>query len=72
MQKSGVVVIQLNNQANIHYLVGSPNFESKVWKPFDEILCDFLSELSSLIRKDERTRLYPDLATFCFWARKGN
>ena len=65
-------MIQLSNSSQINYLVGSPQIHCKVWTPFAPILCDFLSELTKEIKNDPEARNFPDLLTFCFWARKGN
>lgn len=40
--------------------------------PFDDKIMAFLHELSKLILKDNETKLFPDVATFAFFCRKGN
>jgi hypothetical protein len=41
-------------------------------KPFDELVCDFLSSLSSELMSDSLAKLYPDIISFAFWSRKSN
>ena len=40
--------------------------------PFDGRVTEFLSELSSALLKDPRTRAYPDVTTFAFFCRRAN
>ena len=44
----------------------------KARKPFDKKTCEFLSELSINIKKNLKSKNYPDLITFAFYCRKGN
>lgn len=39
---------------------------------FDEDICEFLNDLSTAIRKDKESRMYPDIVTFGFFLRKAN
>ena len=39
---------------------------------FSSINCSWLSDLSSFLLKDPRTKKYPDVATFAFYCRKAN
>lgn len=41
-------------------------------KPFDEVVCGFLGEVSSVLMKDPASRQYPDIVTFGFFCRKAN
>lgn len=41
-------------------------------KIFDENICFFLNELSTLIRKDPEAKRHPDILTFGFFCRKSN
>ncbi len=41
-------------------------------KIFDEEVCNFLNELSNMIRRDKECKSYPDIITFGFFCRKAN
>ena len=38
-------------------------------KPFSVEICDFLSTVSEILRRDRRSKDYPDIVTFAFWIR---
>lgn len=57
---------------SIQIICGSQQVEKKPLVPYSDIVCDFLDEFSSALRKDTEAKAYPDVLTFAFWARKGN
>lgn len=59
-------------QNKIDYLVGQAPVRVQSLKPFDDVLCDYLNDLSKAIMGYERLREYPDLVTFAYWCRKSN
>ncbi len=46
--------------------------ELKRLSPFSDIVCDFLAELSALLMKHPRAKVFPDVITFGFFCRHGN
>ena len=56
----------------IQFLVVSKNFSNKSLEPFDDIICNFLSDLSKQLSKNASLKKYPDVAAFSFWLRKNN
>ena len=57
---------------DLQYVIGSPEVVEqmqnlKPFRPFDDMVIDFLNDLSFLLRAN---RNYPDVATFGFWCRK--
>lgn len=63
-----------NSQEGITVLCGDPGsaYGADPLIPFDELVCAFLSEVSSLLMKSPECRTYPDVITFGFFCRKGN
>ena len=57
---------------NITYLVGSENFETKPFKPYNKITCDFLIEFSKKLNIQKDVNKISDLKTLAFWCRKQN
>lgn len=53
-------------------LCGVEQIENIPWRPFDEKVCMFLDDWSTLLRKDVEAKKYPDVLTFAFWIRKAN
>ena len=45
---------------------------SKGYEPYAENVLEFLSQVSREILSHESTRMFPDVASFGFWCRKGN
>lgn len=41
-------------------------------KPFDDMVLDFLSDVSRILMKDSRSKTYSDVVTLGFWLRKGS
>jgi hypothetical protein len=56
----------------IKCLVGLPTVSSKPLRPFDDLVCDFLHDLSNTLRNDPDVKKYPDVAAFSFWCRRAN
>ena len=57
---------------NVHYLLGGEVQNTRLFAPYDNLLCDFLNDLSSQLRKCKDAGGYPDILTFAFWCRKAN
>ena len=47
-------------------------FQSKQFEPYDEYICNFVSDLSKILISKFNQRNHPDIATFAFFCRKGN
>ncbi len=58
--------------SEIEYLVGSKKFENLSIKPFDDVVCNFLSSLSKNINNSNLLKDYSDIKTFAFMCRKSN
>ena len=71
MQKLEDVVIPMNRN-DVKYLVGSESIEIKPLPVYSDIVCEFLDEISGMLRKDTEARMYPDVLTFAFWCRRAN
>lgn len=71
MLRSGGAVILMRN-ANLKYLAGNSIEYVKPVAIFDELVCDFLDQLSKTIRNDVRAKQYPDVLSFAFFCRKAN
>ena len=57
---------------NVHYLLGGEVQNTRLFAPYDNLLCDFLNDLSSQLRKCEDAGGYQDVLTFAFWCRRAN
>ena len=57
---------------NVSYLVGDKTILPKPLVPYDESLCEFLYELSSMLFASKEAAAYPDIMAFAFWCRKAN
>ncbi len=58
--------------SEIEYLVGNKKFENLSIKPFDDVVCNFLSTLSKNINNSNLSKDYSDIKTFAFMCRKSN
>ena len=58
--------------SEIEYLVGNKKFENLSIKPFDDVVCNFLSSLSKNINNSNLSKDYSDIKTFAFMCRKSN
>ena len=57
---------------NITYLVGSENFETKPFKPYNKVTCEFLIEFSKKLNLHKDINKISDLKALAFWCRKKN
>ena len=64
-------MIHLIHKNKVRYLIGN-KITPLPTEPFSKIVCEFLDEISKLIMKDTKSRLYPDLISFAFWCRYTN
>ena len=71
--------MQLNSEIlhRIQYLTGSADIaamlpEVRALQPFDDIIVDFLNEVSRTLMKDPGSKTYTDVAAFGFWIRKSS
>jgi hypothetical protein len=75
MQRSGGAATHMQqNGAEIKYLVGE-SVELLHRLPlisYDEVVCGFLSSLSSELLSDVEAKQYPDVISFAYWCRKAN
>ena len=58
--------------SEIKYLAGSEIEDFSPLVPYSELVCSFLSDLSTEIFKDDRCKDFPDVVSAAFFARKGN
>ena len=72
MLKSEGAVIPLLNNHKITYLVGGAEIVIRSLEPYAKLCCEFLNDLSSVLRTDETVAAYPDIMAFAFWCRKAN
>ena len=63
-----VAAMYRNN--NLKYLVGDKDISNFSLPPFENIICDFLGELSKELNLDKSTKKYPDIKALAFWCRK--
>ena len=66
--KLEVAAMYRNN--NLKYLVGDKEISNSSLPPFENIICDFLGELSKELNLDKSTKKYPDIKALAFWCRK--
>lgn len=62
---------------NVSFLVGNKKLimhmpEVATRKPFDELVVEFLSDLSKELLQDKKAKLFPDIVTLGFWLRKSS
>ena len=62
----------MNQYDNVTYLAGVKNVSTRPFEPYDNLLCEFLNDLSSELRSLEESSAYPDVMAFAFWCRKAN
>tara|TARA_B100000965_G_scaffold365351_1_gene349774 strand:+ start:416 stop:1606 length:1191 start_codon:yes stop_codon:yes gene_type:complete len=58
--------------AKVKTLVGDKNITVEVFKNYDDLIIDFLSDISKQIFNNKRSKNFPDLISFAFWIRKSN
>ena len=56
----------------IEYLVGNKNFKSISRRPYNDLVCNFICELSKILINHSSCSDYPDIKTLAFWCRKKN
>lgn len=75
-QKRGVAATRMLLAADdrIRYLVGKGGGVMTVHPsvPYDGLVCEFLSDLSSGLLSEEAAKQYPDVISFAYWCRKAN
>jgi hypothetical protein len=64
------VVIPINQQSDLEVIAGSDVLDTSPLEPFNESVCDLLSELSRRLLVCGRR--FPDITTFAFWSRRAN
>jgi len=62
----------MNQYDNVTFLVGDRTVTTRPFSPYDELLCEFLNDLSAELRSYEESLIYPDIMAFAFWCRKAN
>jgi len=56
----------------IVYFVGNHSICAYPMKPFDELILEFLNELSRELRNDQEAKLFTDVLSFAFFCRRAN
>ena len=56
----------------VKYLVGSEDYETKPFKPYNKITCAFLAEFSKKLNLQKNINEISDLKALAFWCRKKN
>ena len=62
----------MTNINNFEYLVGNRNISNKPMQPYNEIICNFLGDLSDELNSTTPSKNYADIKTLAFWCRKKN
>ena len=60
------------DEPTVTYLLGSPGTEARPREPFDDVVCEFLSEFSARLRYDKDAVAHNDLAALSFWCRRAH
>ena len=60
------------NSKDIEYLVGTNKVKSVSFSPFDDLVCEFISELSKNLLTNRNYRKYKDIVALAFWCSKSN
>lgn len=66
------VMFKEKKDEKIKYLVGNKEIFSKPIVPYDNLVCNFLSQLSIRLLKIKEIKHYPDIQTLAFWCREKN
>ena len=53
----------MSDYKNVNFLVGDKKFNFEVLNPYDDIIIEFLSEFSDILKKYPKVNNYPDLIT---------
>ena len=57
----------------VAYLLGGPAaFKRHIFSPYEDLVCDFLADLSRYLMHDPCARIYPDVIAFAFFCRRAN
>lgn len=83
MLRSGGAVIPMQTSLNpevlnrITYLTGSADLAAGLpsvaaMMPFEDSILNFLNDVSKILMRDPRSRIYSDVITFGFWIRKAS
>ena len=72
MLKLEDAVIPILQNHNLSYLVGQAKIAIQPLEPYAELCCDFLDDLSVLLRANSAASTYSDVMAFAFWCRKAN
>tara|TARA_B100000427_G_scaffold327155_1_gene337284 strand:+ start:8250 stop:9479 length:1230 start_codon:yes stop_codon:yes gene_type:complete len=67
-----VTLINLKEIENIEYLVGNKSIILSPIEPYDNLVIEFINELSITLRNHKNIRDYPDIMAFAFWCRSSN
>lgn len=70
MQRLEVVVILLSDK--ITYIIGSNSISVRPLVPYHDRVCQFLAHLSSGLRDNIQSKVYPDVLAFAFAFRQAN
>ena len=62
----------MSNLNKVKYLVGSDDYETKPFKPYNKITCNFLAEFSKKLNLQKNINKLSDLKALAFWCRKKN
>jgi len=62
----------MNQYDNVTYLAGGKIVATRPFAPYDELLCEFLNDLSVELRSCDESSAYSDVMAFAFWCRKAN
>jgi len=64
----------LPTDSKVEYLVGSGERDvgRLPLRPYDALVCEWLSDLSSELMADEEARQYADVISFAYWCRRAN
>ena len=73
MQKlEAVAMYNSKMESKVNYLVGDNKIFNKSTIPYDNIICEFLSEFSKELMKNKISNKFPDIKTLAFWCREKN
>ena len=56
----------------VELLLGDETIVCRPVMPFDALICAFLDDLNSELRKSKEAVVFPDVMSFAFWCRKSN
>jgi hypothetical protein len=62
----------MNHNDNVTYLVGDGIIAPRPVAPYDDLLCEFLNDLSAELRSCSEAFAHSDVIAFAFWCRKAN